>query len=516
MDKRQLDELFELTTDLNLIKRIADEDIYTIDFIIEFISLHRDLTSDEILYYINKFTNCCYDEIVDVSKNILLNSNYNNEDLKSVFDEIYSIDDLLKYDPRIELLKKNDIVTTLSSSELIKLLKSDINLLPEKVKLVDKLCKNSEIEKDEAFHNQINKIIENNALKEGIPRVKTVNQDKLVEQRNAYIKADIIKKISCCSDRDNSKIFEIKKSFDNIESFERLWSILHIIQLYEDKKQNLRFSQIELLIKLNAVLDSLSSSKLNTYFEDLELTKYRTFEEILAIAYKILPFRFYDNSLDVEQLLVHQSIVSKRDFEQSMYFVDELDKYTNEKHSYKGLKSLYDIALNVSTDFDVQKNQFNYVKLLKNDFDKECATKIFLTSKYTGTSFLECAKYIDEIVKCDDISKKKCLTDVFRFIFENENLTIDEKKALVKLIRKADSKTETKAVSEIVKYSKHLPLSDIYSLISLDEQSNASKVTEAQRDIKFVNSIKDAASREDMIYVFNSIPQSKSNGYFHF
>ena len=516
MNRKQLEKLLELTSDLNLIKKIADEDIYTIDFIIKFINLHRDLSSEESVYYLDRYTNLIYHDLKEVSKNILLNPNYNKEDLKNVFDEVSKIDDLLKYDPRVELLRKCDIVESLSSDELLKLFNSDRSELSNKVYLIDLMCKNPEIEKNEKFHEEVNQIILNVRKQKEISKPRTIYQDSSDEERNENIRRSIRNKIAFSLEKDFSKIFEMKKNLDNINSFERLWSIDNIIGLYELKKQKLNFNQIDLLIKLNVILDSLSSSKLNNYFENLELMKYRTFEEILSIASKILPYKFFDNSLDAEQLLIHQSILSNRNANQAMYFVDEIDEYVKEKHSYMGLKALYDIAANVSIDFEVQKRQFNYVKSLENDFDKECATKIFSEAGYIGSTFLECIRYIDEIVKCDIPSKKSSLTDAFKFIVENDKLTSDEKRVLVKLIRDAETKKEAKSISDIVKYSKHLPLSDICSLISLDEQSNISSIMEAQRDLKFMNKIKRANSREEMIEVFELVPETKVNGYFHF
>lgn len=524
MTERQLNELIELTGELDLIKKIANEEIYEIDFIIEFMKVHRDLTKEELIYYIDKRSNCIYEDILYGSRFVMVNPNYSKEELKRVVDEIYKIDDLQKYDPRIELLKKIEVVNTLTSDELLELLNSDITLLSQKVYLIYNLCRNGDEEKIANLHSEINKIIHGDVSEE-VSELKSgyqMNADDDI--RSQWIRKDIIDKYlapaAAKSDSDYVKntLFDLKRNLDSIVSFERLSSIQQIFRNYDCDDKKLDYKQMELLIKLNAKGDYLSTSGLNKYLENLEITKHRTFDEIIAIAYRILPFKFYDNCLDAENILLNPDVLSSRTAAQTMSFVNELDKFVKEKHSYKGLKALYDMARNVSStnDYETQMKQFQYVKSLENELDKECASKVFNTAGYLNTNFDDCVKFIDEIVKCDSPSKKISLTKTFRFVVENDNLNEEEKMALVKLVRKAETKVEAEAISTIIMNSKHLNLSDIYSLITLDERSSITNVMDAQRSIKVINKIKNAETTEEMADVFNSVPAPKKSGYYHF
>ncbi len=497
MTEEQLDGLVSVTNDLELIKRVADEDQYSINTIIQFMMKHSNFSSSEFMYFINIFTNCENEEKKLAIFNILSKNDYNYEDLKKVIDFINNIKDVKKYDFRIDFLKNTSLTYVLSSEELLIIANSKDENIYAKVKTIEELVSEYEKESkpfDEEFHKSVLNIIKHVS---NTPKKK--DSERLVHefydaQRNERIKDSIKKKLIASEGAKFEQLIGIKRDLDTINLFDNLWSIEYIISLFENNGKKLSLDQMEVLIKLNALSSTYISSRINSYFENLELIKYRSFDEILSIARIVVPYKYFGDSLDVETLLTGPGVVSNRTYEQSMYFVNELSKFEKEEHTFAALNALYDLALLSDVPFDILRKQFEFTKSLDNDFDKVCSAQIFKNLKYIGNlNFGDAVKYIREVTLCDSPQKKKALTNAVRFIEQNDNLEQNEKLLLVKMIRDS-SKTEARGISEIISSTTTSTLSDQLALIDLDESSYYTSIIRAQKDIKRIRKISSADS----------------------
>ena len=517
MTNEQLDRLVSLTSNLVLIKKIADEDQYTINTIIDFMNNHSGYSDSEFMYFINILTNCENDEKRYAIVNILNKNNYNYDELKTVIDFISNIKDVKKYDFRIDFFKSTSLAYYLTSEELLIIANSKDEKISEKVKLIGELVSqynNDSKPFDEEFHNRVSEIINyvSTSTKKG--PVKRLAHEFYDSKRNDHIKDSIRKKLLAADGAKFERLINIKMELDKINLFDNLWSIEYIISLFESNGKKLSLDQMELLIKINASCSNFISSRINSYFENLELIKYRDFDEILNIARNIVPYKYFGDFLDVETLLTGPGILSNRTYEQSMFFVNQLNEFEKEEHSFDGLNALYELALLYDVPFDTLKKQFEFTKSLDNDFDKVCAVQIFKNAKYTGKpNFEDAVKYINEIVECDSPQKKQALASSVRFIEQNDNLTDEEKWLLVKMIKKAFTKTEAKAISEIVSFTTSAPLSDQLALIDLDESSYYTSIVKAQNDIKKIRKISSASSIDEIKDILSTENKVEKSGF---
>ena len=520
MEKEQFEQLCNLTDDLNLIKRIAGEsNYYTIKFIIEFMSSHRSFNSEQILYFINIVTGCYDQRKQEVLQNIILNNSYTPEELKSIVDRIDSINNIKRYDSRVEALRNSRVGLVLNKDEFMRLLDSSDEEILEKTRTIEQLIKDNEMNHElslEELHSSISKILDykkENKKKDFSNKkyVEVVDQ----EDRNNVIRENIKRYAISTGCKEFSILLDIKLNLEKITDFDKLWSIENIISLYERNGKKLDINQIKLLVSANSGFSNYTASRVNSFFENLDVMKNRSFDEILEMIQFCLSTRFFGDCFDVENLVLNPLILSTRTHKEVMFLAHQLEKYADTDPSFIALKSLYELALTTDVDFETIRKEFELVKNLESDSDKECASIIFRNFKYLGGDVFEKAvQYIKEVVKCDTPAKKRALTEAARFIESNKELSEQEKIVLAKMIRKAQNDIEATSISEIVIDSKNLSFNDQLDLIDLSTSSYSYHIIDAQNNLKCSRGIQEASSIEEIKEVFDIVPKRKNS--FHF
>lgn len=518
MEKEQFEKICSLTNDLDLIKRIAEEDYYTINFIIRFISSHSSFSSEQIIYFINVVSNCFDGKKKEVLQNIILNNNYNPEELKTIIDRINSINNIKRYDSRVEALKNTRLGFDLDKDEFIKLLNLSNDEILDKTREIELLIRENK-RKEEYSKEQLHSLIANvfDSKKEEKKSVlsKKKFSDVSGQDRNEYIKESIKDYAIKTGCKDFTVLLDIKLNLDKITEFEKLWSIQHIIQTYESNGKSLDVNQIKLLVRANSNFGIYTAGRINSFFENVYVVSNRSFDEILEMIKFCLSNKFFGDSFDVENLFLNSRILSTRTHEEVMFFAHQLEKYSEEDPSFVALNSLYELALTADVDYETVKKEFVLVQNLEADSDKECASIIFRNFKHMdGDIFEKAVKYIKEVVECNTPAKKRALTDASRFIEENTKLSEEEKMTLAKMIRKATNDVEATNTSSIIMDSKSLRFLEQLDLIDLNTDSYSSHVIDAQNNLKCSRGIQAASSIEEIKEVFELVPKRKNS--FHF